>query len=612
MHTPIKRWLTIGASILAAVLLVVGFSNGAFPSYLPSNVISPSSDHPKIVTGHLSFRATPDQARKLHAALENLADPPRPSFNPSDPGPSDAPASTGTAINRRNKERVAAAKKAVPGLQNIALQDINPLYPSLVSKTKINEPAFRWFTVDLPENPQIIEVTDDGTSSFDFKPISSRHTKAVQRLKQTAAQIKQAGVEFVEPEPVAELAAVPNDPYYHSSNSWGQELDDLWWLKKINIEEAWNVTTGSRDVVIAVIDSGLDLSHPDIAGNLDQPETSNIWQNQGELGRDASGHDKRTNGKDDDLNGFVDDWIGYDFYQFWDDLVDNDPEDFDIHGTAVSGVAAALGNNDRDITGVMWQGKIMAVKAEVEGNSAILYAVLNGADIINMSYGVDKAGPGASQAFTDTIRYAHNQGALLISAAGNTGKYDDYQSYPSSFPEVISVAATTPDDARAPFSTFASTVELAAPGTDILLLESDSHSKDWVSDFRVGPGLLQNSGTSLSSPMVAGLAGLILSAHPDWTAEEVRSTLRATADDIDTPGFDERTGFGRINARKALSATRPFPAAYITTPIRGTTVSYDGRALAIRGTAGGRTFKGYTLEVGKGKNPTAWSASGVS
>jgi subtilisin family serine protease len=236
----------------------------------------------------------------------------------------------------------------------------------------------------------------------------------------------------------------------------------------IDAPEAWDVTTGSSDVVVAVIDSGVDINHPDL-----QP---NIWTNPGET---------PDNGIDDDGNGYIDDVNGWDFF-----INDNDPRDAHGHGTHVAGTIAAAGDNGIGVSGVSWSAKIMALRfLDAWGNgttanaiSAIEYASAMGADIINNSWGSSTYSP--SQALKDAIEAS---GALVVCAAGNSGWNNDtlIQHYPSGYSSanIISVAASDQDDNRAAFSNYGPfSVDVAAPGTNIYSA-APGRETVWLDDF---------------------------------------------------------------------------------------------------------------------------------
>ncbi|MBI4052356.1 MAG: S8 family serine peptidase, partial [Elusimicrobia bacterium] len=242
-------------------------------------------------------------------------------------------------------------------------------------------------------------------------------------------------------------APMPNDPYFSSYNSWGQDYRDMWGLEKINAEGAWGVFKSPKDigkgVVVAVSDTGVDYNHPDIA--------TNIWKNPGEI---------PGNGIDDDGNGFIDDDKGWDFVtcNTYDDFgcifkdPDNDPLDEHGHGTHVAGTISAASHNGIGITGIAWQSKIMPVRGLNKHGSGyyselingVLYAVENGADVINMSWG-GYYPSGIPDPMQDVVDYAHSLGVVLVVAAGNSGADVSYFT-PAKFDNVIKVGASNHDD----------------------------------------------------------------------------------------------------------------------------------------------------------------------
>ncbi|RMH19241.1 MAG: hypothetical protein D6698_05940 [Gammaproteobacteria bacterium] len=271
----------------------------------------------------------------------------------------------------------------------------------------------------------------------------------------------QPWVARVQPNYIRHATALPNDPRfaeYWGLNNTGQTVNGVTGLAGADISavKAWGEATDCSAIVVAVIDTGVDYNHPDLGAN--------IWSNAGEI---------PANGIDDDANGFIDDVRGWDFVQG-----DNDPMDFNEHGTHVSGTISAVGNNATGGTGVCWNVKIMPLRALNSVGSgttadivaAIDYARLNGAKIINMSLGSYGGSPGDLEDMA--IANANAAGVLVVAAAGNDANDNDLQPhYPSSYPEpnIIAVAATTQRDALASFSNFGATsVDVAAPGTNIL------------------------------------------------------------------------------------------------------------------------------------------------
>jgi len=215
-------------------------------------------------------------------------------------------------------------------------------------------------------------------------------------------------VEFAEENKVVSVNSAPNDPYFLSYGSWGQPYDDLWGIKKIGAPTAWDTTAGAGTIV-AVVDTGIDYNHPDIA--------SNIWVNTGEI---------PGNGIDDDGNGYVDDVRGWDFIgsSYLNPTQSNNPIDHFGHGTHVAGTIAAAGNNGIGVIGVAWQAQVMAVKGLDDNgygidstlSNALIYAANNGADVISNSW----AGQGTSQTIADAVSYAYNLGVVVVAAAGNS------------------------------------------------------------------------------------------------------------------------------------------------------------------------------------------------
>jgi subtilisin family serine protease len=281
-------------------------------------------------------------------------------------------------------------------------------------------------------------------------------------------------VEYVEPNYLRYKTATPNDAFFdnlwglHNTGQTGGTSD-----ADIDAPEAWDITTGNSNVVVAVLDSGVDYNHPDLAAN--------IWTNQAEI--------TGTPGVDDDSNGKVDDVHGWDFV---DD--DSDPIDSDDHGTHVAGTIAAEGDNGTGITGVSWSAKIMPLRfldafgsgTVVDAIEAINYAIDKGANIINASYGSYTFSPSERDAITS----ARNAGILFVAAAGNDNWNNDSATkhYPSSYElaNIIAVAATDQSDARASFSNYGLTsVDVAAPGTSILSARPDRQTV-WSDDFDDG------------------------------------------------------------------------------------------------------------------------------
>lgn len=317
-----------------------------------------------------------------------------------------------------------------------------------------------------------------------------------------------------------ESAFVPNDP----------RLGELWGMDKISAQAAWDVTRGDSNVIIGVIDTGIDYTHPDLAANM--------WVNPGEI---------PGNGLDDDGNGFVDDVHGYDFVNN-----DGDPMDDQGHGTHVAGTIGAVADNGIGVAGVMHDTQLMGLKfldASGSGSmsnaiAAIDYATAMGVTLTNNSWG----GGGYSQSLYTSIQNAGLAGQLFVAAAGNASNNNDgYASYPATYDldNIISVASSTSSDSLSGFSNYgATTVDLAAPGSGILsTLPNDSYGSF--------------SGTSMASPHVAGAVGLIYAANPTASSSEVKARLLDGVDPIAAFQGVVATG-GRLNVLDAFSPPQQF------------------------------------------------------
>ncbi|GMV53737.1 MAG: S8 family serine peptidase [Candidatus Kapaibacterium sp.] len=333
--------------------------------------------------------------------------------------------------------------------------------------------------------------------------------------------------DFIEPLPQYQLADLPSDPY----------VAEQYYLPLIRAFQAWDsLPPSAAPVIVGIVDTGVDTAHVDLKGS--------IARNTGETGTDETGRDKRFNGKDDDGNGFVDDWFGWDFVGADGASPDNTPLPGNSHGTHVAGIVAAQVNNSIGIAGVAKNVTVLPIKVgrdspfsrNVENTAeALLYAAAAGCNIINCSFG----SASASFADADIVQAVTAMGALIVAAAGNDGT--DQAFYPAAHPEVLSVAATDSSDRRAYFSNTHRSVDVAAPGVHIF-----STMPNNTFDYQ--------DGTSMASPVAAGVAALALSAHPALKPAQLHSLLKANTINIDklNPGFEGKLGAGRIDALNAV------------------------------------------------------------
>lgn len=333
------------------------------------------------------------------------------------------------------------------------------------------------------------------------------------------------GMGFVEPDYIVTAEEVPNDPSFDSQ--WGLENSQLpvsGLNADINAPFAWDGGTGTGATIVAVIDTGVDYTHPDLAAN--------IWTNPGEVAND---------GIDNDGNGYVDDFNGWDFVND-----DNDPMDDHGHGTHAAGTIGAVGNNAIGIAGVNWHAKIMPIKfMSGDGRAstsnairALSYAISKGARVSNNSWG----GTNYSAALALAIDASQSVGHLFVAAAGNRSTdLDTTPNYPAAYtsPNIITVAASDRLDNLGSFSNYGKVaVDLAAPGVSI------------TSTYKAGQ-YATLSGTSMAAPFVAGAAALLMDQNPGWNFQTVSQALMLSVDVRDGL-IDKVASNGRLNLGKAL------------------------------------------------------------
>jgi len=328
------------------------------------------------------------------------------------------------------------------------------------------------------------------------RTIPGVETRVVEVPKQTALKLLQvlksrSEVEYAEPDATAHAFATTNDPYFTNGSQW--------YLSKMQVPAAWDLNTGAPGVVVAVLDTGVRASHPDLAGKV-------------LAGRDfASG--------------------------------DSDPTDENGHGTAVAGLIGAASGNGTGMASVAWKTSILPVRVlDKDGSGShsdiadgIVWATDQGADVINLSLG----GTGSSTTLQSAINYAWSKGVVIVAAAGNNG--DSVPCYPAACTNVVAVSATNSSDARTSWSNYGSYVDIAAPGANILTLSGTN-------------GYESMDGTSFSSPLTSGVVALMRAENPTLSNANIVNALLANADDIGASGKDNDFGYGRVNARRAVAA----------------------------------------------------------
>lgn len=332
-----------------------------------------------------------------------------------------------------------------------------------------------------------------------------------------SALSKNPKIEFVEYNFLAEPSIIPDDYYY---------LFQEGRFSLISASAGWDISTGSSNLPIAIIDTGIDLTHPDLSAKI---------------------------------------LPGYNFYDGNTDVYDNCH-----HGTLVAGVAAAITNNSIGVAGVAWDNPIMPLKVSnpidcraTTSNlaKAIIYAVDKSVKIINISFG----GPGYSSTLQNAVDYAWNKGSLIFASAGNDAKNEP--NYPAACKNVIAVSATDGSDLPANYTNYGDWIDISAPGTGYTTLR--------------GGGYGLAVGTSISSPYSAGLGALVFSANPSLSNAQVEDIIKKNADDLGEPGFDIYYGWGRINVYKSLlAATGVTPEPDIISPSVTITSPSDGSSIS--------------------------------
>lgn len=407
---------------------------------------------------------------------------------------------------------------------------------------------------------------------------------------------QQSDVKSVSPNYYFRTSLIPDDPYIQDhypdtiSNrdpNWNPPYDYQYNLKKVSMPQAWEIATGSASIIVAVVDTGIDYTHPEL-GSCTLTQVNNY---------DCP---------------FILPGISI-------TSMSSDPIDAVGHGTHVSGIITGMTDNSYGIASINHLLKILPVRVfDTTGSTTldtvaagIIYSTNHGANIINLSLGM-----GPLKNIPDTLKqsldFADGAGVTLIAAAGNENDDTGKGYWPASYYKVISVGATDHNDQKAGFSNYGLRVDMMAPGTETVSLRAgttDMYCPDACGQHVINTKFYRANGTSFSAPAVAGAAALLLAHDPSLSPMEIRFLLRNGADKISGLEFDLNYGYGRLNAASSLTSSIP-PVAVITSPENMTSLS--GGQLSIIGTAIGRNFSSYTIQTGISLQPASWSSEYIT
>lgn len=390
------------------------------------------------------------------------------------------------------------------------------------------------------------------------------------------------------------LAQAPRSSTAPPLGSWGQPYADNWGLERIGLDGKPTGRPSRAPVVVAVIDSGVDYTHPDLPLDL-------LWRNPAE----------ELNGVDDDRNGYIDDAIGWNYAD-----ANNTPWDLAGHGTHVIGIIAAVAADGQERRAASSRAKILPLKVlnfigrgrSAHIAAAMHYAIAQRAKVINLSLG----GAELSTLELRAIRAAHDAGIVTVVAAGNEGR--DVTDHPlAKLDSVLFVAASDPQDRRARFSNWGRPIDVTAPGVDILSLrarDADLVRFSGAAGYadgaaRVGEQLYRASGTSFAAAFVSGAAARLFALRPELTNVEVARLIAQTAHDIEAPGVDSLTGYGRIDVLAAMAAD---PQQYVEARIEAVDLAVTDGVTHVRvlGTADADRFGAATLRATPERFPDDW------
>ncbi len=412
--------------------------------------------------------------------------------------------------------------------------------------TTKQKPVIEWYYPEMDQSASYI-FSGSGFGNFQGKVVINGIEADIVSWSDTDVEfivpsIASSGYVYIESADGAKSQELYVDIYEVQTYSDDELSKYQWHFDTINMKKAWEITEGSSDVIVAVIDSGVDITHEDLKHA--------IWKNADEIAG---------NNKDDDNNGYIDDIYGWDFVSNT-----NSTTPTGSHGTMVASMIAAKKDNGIGIAGVAPNVKIMALNTAIQGGLyidvdaalyAIKYAVDNGADIINMSFG----GLDSLDYYAEAVQYAYDNDVLIVSSNGNEDiDLDDYNTYAPVCVDlgvnaVLGIAATDKNNLRSYFSNYGEVcTDLSAPGEGVPLAVPTGTWEDGF-DYELADG------TSFSSPLVAGIAALIKSKHSDWNVEEIKYVLLHTAVDIDSlnSSYSGKLGYGVPDAYAALTASKP-------------------------------------------------------
>jgi len=439
-----------------------------------------------------------------------------------------------------------------------------------------------------------IDLIDNLSRYYQFElPKNTNNNEIIEQIKNNP------NIEFIESNFIysihTDFTSSPNDKLY----------TEQWALKAISAERAWQKATG-KGITIAVVDTGIDFEHPDLENSL--------WINSAE---DINGNGRfdpwpyfeqqeglsgDINWIDDDGNGYIDDVIGYDFvnqeYANFGDwtMPDNIPFDEAGHGTSVSGVISAQANNSIGIAGLAFDSKIMTLRAfDATGNgeaddiaASIVYAALNGAKVMNFSFG-DR---NKSRIMYDAIRFAYSMGCVMFTSSGNNNWF--FNQYPSMYEEVINVGGINPTSTRFGRGNYGSMLDFSAPAEAVMTTSAREEYK-------------KESGTSLAAPYASATAALLLELNPKLTPVEIRGILSETAEEADIREWNPFYGSGILNAGNAVNYTST-TIIEITTPLNEQNFDRDKiQNIELKGTIITPFFNYYRVYIGEGILPQQWT-----